>query len=473
MDLMEKITSLAKRRGFVYPGSELYSGLGGTWDYGPLGVEMKNNIKKAWWKATVQERSEVAGLDSAIILSPKVWEASGHVSQFTDPMVDCKKCKKRYRADHLIEEIEKKKLPSRDEEVVEEHALAAHPEVVKDLNEKLRGVKCPNCGGDLTSVRQFNLMFKTYVGPVEDASSLAYLRPETAQGIFINFSNVLASSRQKIPFGIAQIGKAFRNEVTPGNFLFRSREFEQMELEFFVKPGSDKEWFNYWRKVRFDWFARHGIRQENLRLRDHEKDELSHYAKAATDVEYNFPFGGFKELEGIANRGDFDLGQHGQFSGRDLSYFDEQTKEKFVPYVIEPSVGVDRAFLAFFVDAYREEKAPAANKEEGETRVFLALDPKIAPVKLAILPLVKDEELIKVAKDLYQRYQSIWFVAYDEVASIGRRYRRQDEIGTPYCLTVDFETLKDNAVTLRDRDQMTQDRIKIEELDNYLMTKIC
>ncbi|MCL5411618.1 MAG: glycine--tRNA ligase [Patescibacteria group bacterium] len=467
-DLMEKIVSLAKRRGFVYPGSELYNGLGGTWDYGPLGVEMKNNIKKAWWKAFVQERDDVVGLDSAIVLNSKVWEASGHVSKFADPMVDCKKCKKRYRADHLAQELEKKKLPEKEEDILEEHNLNAHPEVIKDLNERLKGATCPACGGALTEVRQFNLMFKTFVGPVEDSSSVAYLRPETAQGIFINFNNVLDSSRKKIPFGIAQIGKAFRNEVTPGNFLFRSREFEQMEIEFFVKPGTDEKWFEYWRKTCLDWFLEHGIRKEKLRLRDHEKDELSHYAKAATDIEYDYPFGGFGELEGIANRTDFDLIQHSKFSGRDLSYFDEQTKEKFIPYVIEPSLGVDRAMLAFLIDAYQEEQVG-----ENDVRVVLRFHPKVAPIKVAIFPLVKDEKLIKMARDLYRRYQSFWMIAYDEVTSIGRRYRRQDEIGTPYCLTVDFDTLEDNAVTVRDRDSMKQVRVKIEELDSYLMTKIC
>ncbi|MEI6222430.1 MAG: glycine--tRNA ligase [bacterium] len=442
-DLMNKIISLAKRRGFIFPGSEIYGGFNGFWDYGPYGVELRNNIKKEWWKFTVQTREDVVGVDTAIIANPKVWEASGHLASFTDPMVDCRQCKQRFRADHLAE----------DQEIPLEEVAA-------------KG-QCPACGtkGELTEPRPFNLMFKTYVGPVEDSAAVAYLRPETCQGIFVNFDSVRQTARKKVPFGIAQIGKAFRNEVNPRNFIFRSREFEQMELEFFVKPGEDEHWHEYWKHERLQWFLDLGIRKENLQLREHEKHELSHYAKSAFDVEYNFPFG-WKELEGIANRTDFDLQQHAKASGQDLRYFDEVTKEKYFPYVIEPSLGVDRALLAFLLDAYHEEEV------KGEERVVLRFHPKLAPIKAAILPLVKKDPLGTVAKEIYKKLQQNFSVFYDESGSIGRRYRRQDELGTPYCLTVDFDSLEDQKVTVRDRDTLNQERVSIEDLPGFLLEKI-
>lgn len=426
---METIVSLAKRRGFIYPSSEIYGGFGSFWDYGPLGVELKNNVKKAWWRSMVYERDDMVGLDSAIIMHPHVWVASGHVSSFTDPLVDCKVCKQRFRADDLAEQ------------------------------------KCPICGGELTEARQFNLMFKTFVGPVESEASVAYLRPETAQGILVNFVNVQSSSRKKLPFGIAQIGKAFRNEITPGNFTFRTREFEQMEVEYFVRPGTDEEWHRRWIEERRLWYERYGIRGENLRLREHCENELAHYAKGCSDVEYLFPMG-WAELEGIANRTDFDLQQHSQHSNRDLSYFDEETGEHIVPYVIEPSAGADRAALAFLIDAYDEEP------DKTGTRVVLRFHKDIAPYKVAVLPLSKKESLIEVAKDVERQLRKSLVVTYDETGSIGRRYRRQDEIGTPFCVTVDFDTLEDRAVTIRDRDSMDQIRVPIAELKEVLRQKL-
>ncbi len=442
---MDTIVSLAKRRGFIFQGSEIYGGLNGFWDYGPLGVELKNNVKREWWKTMVQRRDNVVGLDTAIILHPRAWEASGHIASFTDPMVDCKQCKQRFRADHLAEDLSI---------------------TLEDLPTK---GKCPTCGttGQLTDARPFNLMFKTTVGSLEENSSVAYLRPETCQGIFVNFELARQTGRMKVPFGIAQIGKAFRNEVTPRNFTFRSREFEQMEFEYFVKPGEDDKAHEEWKQIRMDWFLKLGMQQENLRFRDHRKDELSHYAKSAVDIEYNFPFGGWKELEGIANRTDFDLRQHSEHSGKDLQYFDEETKERFYPYVIEPSLGVDRAALAFLIDAYTEEPG------EPEARVVLKFHPKIAPVKAAIFPLMKKEEILNVSKDLYHELQEDFVVQFDQAGSVGRRYRRQDEIGTPYCITVDFDSLNDKAVTIRDRDTMQQERLPIAEVGQFLRGKGC
>ncbi len=446
-DKMDKIVSLAKRRGFIFADSEIYGGLNGFWDFGPLGVELKNNIKKAWWKAIVQSRDDVAGIDSSIIHNPRTWEASGHISNFSDPMVDCHVCKQRFRADHLAEE-----------QGIE-------------VSEILIKGKCPTCGSkDFTAPKAFNLMFQTHVGPVADDASVAYLRPETCQGIFINFDNVRQSARLKLPFGIAQIGKAFRNEVNPRNFIFRSREFEQMELEWFCEPpqfASSKkpdEWHAYWKEERMNWHLAMGLKKENVRFRDHEKKELAHYAAAATDVEYNFPFG-FKELEGIANRTDFDLKQHSEFSGKDMRYFDEQAKEKYFPYVIEPSLGVDRMLLALLCDAYAEDE------DGGESRVVLRFAPQVAPVKAAIFPLIKKPELMAISEQITQSLKQDMVVFYDETGSIGRRYRRMDEAGTPYCITVDFDTLDDQAVTIRDRDSLKQERIKIEEVKAYLLEK--
>ena len=426
---MEKIVNLCKRRGFIFPSSEIYGGIGSCWDYGPLGIELKRNVKEAWWRDVVRVRDDVVGLDSSILMHPRVWEASGHLEGFTDPMVDCKKCKARFRADKLAD-AQCPEKPSK------------HP---------------GECGSELTDARQFNLMFKTFMGPMEDSAHVAYLRPETAQGIFVNFQNVQGTLRLKIPFGIAQVGKSFRNEITPGNFTFRTREFEQMEIEFFVKPGTDDEWFLYWRKERFDWYGRYGMRKENLRLRPHDKDELAHYAKACEDVEYKFPFG-WSELEGIANRTDFDLKRHIEFSGKDLSYFDEETRERFVPYVIEPSAGADRSTLAFLVDAYDEDDA------EGEVRSVLRLDPRLAPVKAAIFPLFRKEGMPEKALRIRDELKKHFPVQYDQSGSIGRRYRRQDEVGTPFGITVDHQSMQDDTVTLRDRDTMLQRRLPIAAL---------
>lgn len=426
---MDKLTPLCKRRGFIFQSSEIYGGLGSCWDYGPLGVELKRNIKEAWWRSVAQERDDVVGLESSILMHPQVWSASGHVSGFTDPLVECKRCHLRWRA------------------------------------EEVKDGKCPSCGGELTEPRLFNLMFKTFMGVVEDDADVIYLRPETAQGMFVDFQNVLTSTRRKLPLGIAQIGKAFRNEITPGNFIFRTREFEQMELEFFVKPGTDEEWFRYWVDERFQWYLNLGLNQENLRLRQHGKDELAHYARDCYDIEYLFPMG-WSELEGIANRGDFDLVQHAKHSKQELSYFDEETGEHIVPYVIEPSGGVDRSALAFLVDAYDEEQ------DKEEVRVVLRLHPALAPIKVAVLPLSRREKLVELARQIYSQLRKSFVTEYDDSQSIGRRYRRQDEIGTPFCVTVDFESLDDGQVTIRERDGMKQIRLPIEELQSVLRDKL-
>ena len=426
---MDKLVSLCKRRGYIFPSSEIYGGLGACYDYGPLGVELKNNVKACWWKAVIQERDDMVGLDASILMHPQTWVASGHVGGFADSLVDCKECRKRWRADD-----------------------------VKDG-------KCPDCGGELTEPRMFNLMFKTFVGAVEDEAGTVYLRPETAQGIFVNFQNVLNSTRRKLPFGIAQIGKAFRNEITTGNFIFRTREFEQMEIEYFVKPGSDEELFQYWVGERFDWYVSLGIKKENLRLHQHSKDELAHYAKECYDIEYLFPIG-WSEMEGIANRTDFDLRQHTSYSGKDLSYYDEESKEHIIPYVIEPSAGVDRSVLAFLADAYDEEQ------DKDEVRVVLRLHPALAPIKVAILPLSRNEKLLPLSQEIYTDLRRYWMVQYDNAQSIGRRYRRQDEIGTPLCVTIDFDSLEDNAVTIRERDSMRQIRVPVKELKSTLDAKL-
>lgn len=426
---MDTLVSLCKRRGFIFQSSEIYGGFGSAWDYGPLGVELKRNVKSDWWRDLVQNREDIVGLDASILMSPQVWIASGHVEKFSDPLVDCKSCQRRFKADQV-------------------------------------GDRCPECDGELTEARQFNTMFKTFVGPVEDDASVAYLRPETAQGIFVNFPNVQSATRRKLPFGIAQIGKAFRNEITPGNFTFRTREFEQMEIEYFVKPGTDEEWFDYWIKERLEWYKRYGIREENLRLREHGPEELSHYSKATYDIEYNFPFG-WSELEGIANRTDFDLRRHAEFSGKDMTYFDEETGEHIYPYVIEPSGGIDRAALAFLVDAYHEEEV------KGRKRVLLRLHRDLAPVKVAVLPLLRNRpEVVALAKEIARDLRPHFVVIYDDTASIGRLYRRQDEIGTPYCVTVDVQSLEDRAVTVRDRDSMEQVRPSISQLKGFLLEKL-
>jgi glycyl-tRNA synthetase len=434
---MEKIVNLAKRRGFAFQSSEIYGGLASCWDYGPMGVELKRNVKEAWWREMVLTRPDIVGIDCAILMHPRVWEASGHVAGFTDPLVDCKKCKERFRADHLMEARCPEKPSKRPGE----------------------------CGGELTEARQFNLMFKTFMGPVEDTANAVFMRPETAQGIFVNFLNVLNASRHKIPFGIAQIGKSFRNEITPGNFLFRTREFEQMEMEFFVRPGEDERWFDYWKDARMTFYRKYGIRGQHLRLRPHAPDELAHYAKACVDVEYEFPFG-WSELEGIANRTDFDLKQHTQYSGKDLSYFDEETRERFVPYVIEPAAGADRATLAFLVDAYEEDEA------EGETRAVLRFHPKLAPVKAAVFPLLRKGGQPETAQQIRDVLAAHFPVQYDQAGSIGRRYRRQDEIGTPCGITVDHQTMQDQTVTLRDRDSMEQIRVPIDRLVDEIKRRI-
>ena len=422
---LKEIANLCKRRGFIFQDSEIYGGIGSVWDYGPLGVELKKSVKDQWWKSMVYDRNDVEGLDAAILMNPETWKASGHVASFADLMVDCKECKKRFRID------------------------------------KLEGKECPECKGSLTEPKSFNLMFKTQVGSVEGSTQDVYMRPETAQGIFVNFENILNTSRRKLPFGVAQTGKAFRNEITTGNFTFRSREFEQMELEFFVKPGEDDKWYEYWVQERLNWYVSLGIRKENIRLREHEKEELAHYAKCCHDIEFMFPMG-WSELEGIANRTDFDLKAHTEISGRDLTYFDAATEERYTPYVIEPSGGVDRAVLAFLVDAYRAEIV----KER--KRVYLALDKRLAPIKVAVLPLLKNRpEIVEMAHRIREDIKGNYRVVYDDTAAIGRLYRRQDEIGTPYCLTVDVESLEDGKVTVRERDTMEQERVEAAQLKNY------
>ena len=459
---MEKIVALAKNRGFVYPGSEIYGGLANTWDYGPLGAELKKNVKNAWWRKFVQESKYNVGLDAAILMNPQTWVASGHVGGFSDPLVDCKACKSRFRADKLIEDF---------------HAANGMPEIVVDgwSNEELEkyiaehNIPCPDCGKtDFTGIRQFNLMFKTFQGVTEDSKSELYLRPETAQGIFVNFKNVQRTSRKKVPFGIGQIGKSFRNEITPGNFIFRVREFEQMELEFFCEPGTDLEWFDYWRSFCHNWLLSLGIKDENLRLRDHSPEELCFYSKATTDFEFTFPFG-WGELWGVADRTDYDLTHHQNTSGQDLTYFDQDKNEHYIPYVIEPSLGVERSVLAFLCNAYHEEVLTDANGKE-DVRVVMKFHPALAPFKAAVLPLAK--KLAPIAEPIHEELSKHFMVDYDAAGSIGKRYRREDEIGTPFCICVDFDTEVDGCVTIRDRDTMEQVRIPVAEVRSYIEERL-
>ena len=454
---METIVNLCKARGYIYPGSEIYGGLANTWDYGPLGVEFKNNVKTAWRKKFIQENKMNVGLDAAILMNPQTWIASGHVGGFSDPLIDCKECKSRHRADKLIEEWATKN----GKDVIADGW--SDEQTVKYINDN--NIVCPVCGKlNYTSIRKFNLMFKTFQGVTEDAKAEIYLRPETAQGIFVNFKNVLRTTRKKLPIGIAQIGKAFRNEITPGNFTFRTREFEQMELEFFCKPGTDLEWHAYWKEYCKNWLLSLGMKEENIRLRDHEKEELSHYSNATTDIEFAFPFG-WGELWGIADRTDFDLSKHMEFSKEDMTYLDPESNEKYIPYCIEPSLGADRVALAFLCNAYDEEEIA-----EGDTRVVLHLHPALAPYKVAILPLSK--KLSDKAEEVYDMLSKKFVCDYDEAGSIGKRYRREDEIGTPYCVTIDFDTLEDNTVTVRDRDTMEQIRLPINELEEWIDKKL-
>lgn len=541
---MAKLISLTKRRGYIFQGSEIYEGIGGIYDLGPLGVELVNNLKKLWWKNIVRERDNVVGLDSSILMNRQVWQTSGHVEGFSDPLVECRNCHNRFRADNLVDEeidfeVVKKEYFNRLQiiysEVGEAHStvqtlidlhneglskkskLAPTPEEIEELNKTFAGILplakkkwqeadkklklgrliiielensksysgiitqiylnrhifCPVCKKmDWTVPRDFNLMFKTHIGPVEEKGSETFLRPETAQGIFVNFGNVVDTMRVKLPFGIAQIGKGFRNEITTGNFLFRVREFEMMELEFFTFPKQAEEAFKYWQKERMKWLESLGLTKKNLRFREHGENERAHYAARSVDVEYNWPFMGWGELEGIANRTDFDLKAHSEASGKDLSYFDEETKQRITPYVIEPSVGLGRLMLAVLVDAFTEEKAPTSEKGKSESRTVLKLSPQVAPIKAAVFPLVKDAKIIKVAEGIYKELKEDWVVQYDESGSVGRRYRRQDEAGTPYCVTVDFDSLKDSAATVRDRDTMKQERIKFKELKAYLQKKL-
>lgn len=438
-NLMDKIVSFAKRKGFIFQSSEIYGGFSSCYDYGPLGVELKNNVKRAWWKSMVQKNEDIVGLDASILMSPKVWEASGHLGAgFTDPMAECKNCHRRFRPDKIED-----------------------PKV------------CPECGGELGEARPFNIMMKTFIGPVEDTAAVAYLRGETCQGIYVNFENVRESMRLKIPFGIAQIGKAFRNEITPGNFTFRMREFEQMEMQYFVNPKNKAKYFDQWKEERMKWYLEYGMDEKNLKLYKQKKDELAHYSSAAFDIEYNFPFD-WDELEGIHDRGDWDLSNHAKHSSKDLRYFDEEAKEKYFPHIVETSAGADRVALAFLLDAYTEVEGGRTKTTEStkEKEVVLRLDKRLAPIKAAILPLSKKEELAKPSRELFDRLKNKWMVQYDTAGSIGRRYRRQDEIGTPYCITFDFESLEDKSVTVRDRDTMEQERIKIEELEDYLKDKL-
>jgi glycyl-tRNA synthetase len=454
-DRLDAIVNLSKRRGFVYPSSEIYGGLRAAWDYGPLGVELKNNVKRQWWRAMVQERDDIVGIDSSVILAREVWEASGHVTNFVDPLTECQSCHKRFRADHLIESYEEK-----------------HGHLPAD---GLADIPCPNCGtrGAFTEPRMFNGLLRTYLGATEDESGLAYLRPETAQGIFVNYRNVLQTSRRKLPFGIGQIGKSFRNEITPGNFIFRTREFEQMEMEFFVRPGEDEKWHEYWIEQRLAWYTGLGISKDNLRLYEHPADKRSHYSKRTVDIEYRFDFVGSEwgELEGIANRTDYDLTVHQDASKVDMTYLDQDSGERFLPYVVEPAAGVDRGTLVFLLDAYAEDEAPDA-KGKLERRTVLRLDPRLAPVKAAVLPLSRNADLSPKARDIAALLRKRWNTDFDDASAIGRRYRRQDEIGTPYCVTVDFESLEDQAVTVRERDSMTQVRIGIDALPDYLADRL-
>ncbi|WP_405430192.1 glycine--tRNA ligase [Micromonospora sp. NBC_00617] len=453
-DRIDAVVSLAKRRGFVFPSSEIYGGTRSAWDYGPLGVELKENVRRQWWKTMVQQRDDVVGLDSAVILARKVWEASGHIAEFVDPLTECQFCHKRFRADHIEEAYE-----------------AKHGHAPTSLAE----VNCPNCGnkGTFTEPKMFNGLMKTYLGPVESDEGLHYLRPETAQGIFVNYNNVATAARKKPPFGIAQTGKSFRNEITPGNFIFRTREFEQMEMEFFVEPGSDEEWHEYWLQERWNWYLDLGLSADNLRLYEHPAEKLSHYSKRTVDIEYRFQFGGteFAELEGVANRTDFDLSTHSKHSGVDLSYFDQTKGERWMPYVIEPAAGLTRAVLAFLLEAYDEDEAP--NTKGGvDKRTVMRFDPRLAPVKVAVLPLSRNEALSPKAKDLATLLRKRWVVEFDDSQAIGRRYRRQDEIGTPFCVTVDFDTLDDNAVTVRNRDTMGQERVSLDQVERYLIERL-
>jgi len=452
---LDSVVSLAKRRGFVFPSGEIYGGTRSAWDYGPLGVELKENIKRQWWRTMVQSREDVVGLDSSVVLPRQVWVASGHVGVFTDPLTECLSCHKRFREDHLLEDFEAKK--------------GRAPET------GLAEIACPNCGtrGQWTEPRDFNMMLKTYLGPVEDESGLHYLRPETAQGIFVNFKNVYGAARMRPPFGIGQIGKSFRNEITPGNFIFRTREFEQMEMEFFVEPGSDETWHQYWIDTRTDWYVDLGIDRDNLRLYEHPAEKLSHYSKRTVDIEYRFGFSGSEwgELEGIANRTDFDLTTHSEHSGQDLSFFDQAKNERYVPYVIEPAAGLTRSLMAFLVESYTEDEAP--NTKGGvDKRTVLKLDPRLSPVKAAVLPLSRNEQLSPKARDLAAELRRSWNVDFDDAGAIGRRYRRQDEIGTPFCITVDFDTLDDQAVTIRHRDDMSQQRVALDQVTGYLAQRL-
>ncbi|XEC94293.1 glycine--tRNA ligase [Paenibacillus tarimensis] len=454
---MDKIVALAKHRGFIFPGSEIYGGLANTWDYGPLGVELKNNIKKAWWRKFIQQSPYNVGLDAAILMNPQAWVASGHVGNFNDPMIDCKQCKTRHRADKLIEEVLNAKQV---ELIVDGMSFEQMKELIVEHN-----IVCPDCGSsDFTDIRQFNLMFKTFQGVTDSSANQIYLRPETAQGIFVNFKNVQRTMRKKLPFGIGQIGKSFRNEITPGNFTFRTREFEQMELEFFCKPGEDLQWFEYWRSLCRDWLLSLGMKESHIRLRDHADDELSHYSNATTDIEYRFPFG-WGELWGIADRTDFDLKQHMGHSGEDFHYIDQETNERYIPYCIEPSLGADRVTLAFLIDAYEEEAL-----EGDDSRVVLKLHPALAPVKAAVFPLSK--KLAEGAQRIFAGLSAEFTMDYDDAGSIGKRYRRHDEIGTPFCITYDFDSETDQAVTVRDRDTMSQVRIPISELQAYIAERI-
>lgn len=453
-DRIDAVVSLAKRRGFVFPSSEIYGGTRSAWDYGPLGVELKENVRRQWWRTMVQQRDDVVGLDSAVILARKVWEASGHIAEFVDPLTECQACHKRFRADHLEEAFE-----------------AKHGRPPTSLAE----INCPNCGnkGTFTEPKMFNGLMKTYLGPVESDEGLHYLRPETAQGIFVNYKNVETVARKKPPFGIAQTGKSFRNEITPGNFIFRTREFEQMEMEFFVEPGTDEQWHEYWLSERWNWYLDLGLSEENLRFYEHPKEKLSHYSKRTVDIEYRFQFGGseFAELEGIANRTDFDLSTHSKHSGVDLSYFDQAKGERWMPYVIEPAAGLTRAVLAFLLEAYDEDEAP--NTKGGvDKRTVMRFDPRLAPVKVAVLPLSRNEALSPKAKQLAADLRKRWVVEFDDSQAIGRRYRRQDEIGTPFCVTVDFDTLDDNAVTVRNRDTMAQERVALDQVERYLIERL-
>ena len=495
-DLMEKVVALCKRRGFIFQSSEIYGGIGGFWDYGPLGVELKRNVKEAWWQDMVTSRDEIVGLDCSIIMNPKVWEASGHVGGFTDPLVDCRKCKARFRADKVFyvsagegDNILLALGVEADDEAgaVKAACSGANSKTRRRIESKgealqwntIRadkapaGVKvpCPGCGGDLTDARKFNMMFKTYVGAMEDSSSVAYLRPETAQGMFCNYKNVLDTSRLKLPFGIAQMGTSFRNEINPRNYIFRSREFEQMEMEYFCHPKESDDLYKYWRDTRFQWYVDLGLTSSKLRLRDHEEAELSHYSKATADVEYEFPFG-ISELEGIANRTDFDLTQHQNASGRDMTYFDDETKERFIPYVIEPAGGPTRSTLAFLCEAYCEDEAPD-EKGNPQKRVVMKLHPRLAPVKVAVFPLVKKDGMPEVALKIHQNAKISGLTSfYDEKGAVGRRYRRQDEAGTPLCVTVDGQTLQDQTVTIRDRDSLVQERISVDAVVQYVTDKI-